>query len=370
MSNAIVAAMTGIRQPFVLREYPVPEPGPGAILVKVTYANICGSDLHLWRGEYKPSDTGTPTLRSAGHEMAGLVAQLGDGVTTDSTGQPLAVGDRVVYRYFYPCGHCRCCMHRSTPRCPTAMRHRHPPDVWPHFNGAYGQYYYLHPEHTVFKVPDNVSDDLAAPANCALAQVIYGLEQARAGVGDHVVIQGAGGLGINAIAVARTLGVERIIVIDGMDDRLSLALEFGADHIIDLRSHPTPEDRVAHVKRLTDGWGADIVMELAGHARAMPEGLQMLGSGGVYLEIGTISQGEKCAIDPSWIVHGGQKVLGIMWYEPDSLHKALRFLSTQQQRFPLHKILSHKYPLHAINDAFNDQDAGRVHRAGILPWGR
>jgi Zn-dependent alcohol dehydrogenase len=164
------------------------------------------------------------------------------------------------------------------------------------------------------------------------------------------------------------MGVEQIIVIDGMDDRLSLALDFGADHVIDLRSHATPDERVAQVKRLTGGWGADVVMELAGHARVVPEGLQMLGSGGTYLEIGTISQGPTCAIDPSWIVHGGQKVLGIMWYEADSLHKALRFLSKEQSRFPLNKILSHRYPLTAINEAFADQDAGKVHRAALLPW--
>ena len=127
-----------------------------------------------------------------GRDFSGTVAALGEGVTRDSAGQPLAPGDRVAYRYFYPCGHCRACLRRSTPRCPTAMRHRHPPDVWPHFNGAYGQYYYLQPNHTVFKVPDNVSDDLVGPANCALAQVIYGLEQARADYESDILAAQAG----------------------------------------------------------------------------------------------------------------------------------------------------------------------------------
>ncbi len=369
METALVAAMTGPRQPLVLKEFPVPAPGPGAILIKVAVANICGSDLHLWRGEYKPSDTGAPTLRSAGHEMTGTIATLGEGVATDSAGQPLKAGDRVVYRYFYPCGRCRACLKRRTPRCPFAMRHRHPPDVWPHFNAAYGQFYYLQPGHTVFKVPDNVTDDMAGPANCALSQVIYGLEQARAGVGDHVVIQGAGGLGINAIAVARELGVEQIIVIDGLDDRLQLAKEFGADQLIDLRQYPKPEDRVKRVKTLTDGWGADVVMEVAGHARVVPEGLLMLGNGGVYVEIGNICQDITCTFDPSVIVLGGKTILGVMWYEADSLLKALRLLATRQDRYPFRKVLSHRYPLKDINVAFAEQDAGRVHRSAILPWG-
>ena len=367
--TAVVAAMTGPRQPFVLKEFPVPEPEPGAILVKVTVANVCGSDLHLWRGEYKPSDTGKPTLRSAGHEMTGTVAKLGDGAKADSAGQPLAVGDRIVYRYFYPCQRCRACLRRKTPKCPNALRYRYPPDVWPHFNAAYGQYYYLQPGHTVFKVPSNVSDEQASPANCALSQVIYGLEKAGAGVGDHVVVQGAGGLGINAIAVAREMGVEQIIVIDGIDERLQLAKEFGADQAIDLRSYPKPEDRIRRVKELTAGWGADIVLELAGHARVVPEGLQMLGHGGVYVEIGNICQEITCTYDPSWIVLTGKTILGIMWYEAESLHKAMRFLASNQERYPFGKLLSHHYPLREINTAFAEQDAGKVHRAALLPWG-
>jgi threonine dehydrogenase-like Zn-dependent dehydrogenase len=367
--TAFLAAMTEPRKPFALREYPVPDPGPGAILVKVTLANICGSDLHLCRGDYKPADAGSVKMRSAGHEMTGIVAKLGDGVATDSAGQPLKVGDRVVYRYFYPCQRCRACLRRKTPRCPYALRHRFPPDVWPHFNAAYGQYYYLQPGHTVFKLPDNVTDDMAGPANCALSQVIYGLEQAQATIGEHVVIQGAGGLGINAIAVAKEMGVQQVIVIDGLDDRLELARQFGADQLIDLKTCATPEDRIQRVKQLTDGWGADVVVEVVGSARVIPEGLQMLGSGGTYVEIGNICQGPTCTFDPSIIVHGGKRILGVMWYEADSLFKAVQLLSRRQDRYPFQRVLSHKYPLKDIDVAFAEQDVGKVHRSALLPWG-
>lgn len=366
--TALVAALVGPRQPFLLQEYPVPEPGPGAILIQVTQANICGSDLHLWRGDYKPTDTGGPTGRSVGHEMTGRVARLGEGVTKDSAGQPLRVGDRVVYRYFYPCGQCRVCLRGKTPRCPFALRHRHPPHVWPHFNAAYGQYYYLHPGHTVFKLPDEVPDELAGPANCALAQVIYALEKAHVGIGDHVVVQGAGGVGINAIAVARTLGVEQIIVLDGIEERLQLARRFGADQVIHLQEFPTPQDRIRRVKQLTDGWGADVVVELVGHAGAVAEGIAMLAPGGTYLEIGNICQGPTCSLDPSDLVHGSKTILGIMWYDAVSLFKAVRFLATRKDQYPFQELLAAKYPLTQINQAFADQDAGKVHRSALLPW--
>ena len=367
--TGLIAAFTGVRRPFELREYPVPEPRAGAALVKVELANICGSDMHIWRGEYKISRSlKEPYLVSMGHEMLGTIAALGEGLDTDSAGKPLAVGDRVVYRYFYPCGRCRACLRGTTPRCPKALRHRHPPDVWPHFNGAYGQYFYLQPDHTVFKVPDSVSADLAAPANCALAQVIYALEQAAAGLDDHIVIQGAGGLGINAIAVAKQMGAARVIVIDGIDERLELAREFGADVIIDLREFPSPKDRIARVKQLTDGWGADIVVEVAGTPKAIPEGLAMLGSGGTYLEIGNINQELTCEIDPSVLVHGGKKLLGIMWYEAESLKKAIDLLATCQHKYPFHKVISHKYPLREVTAAFQEQDTGHVRRTALLPW--
>ncbi len=368
--TGLAVSFTGVRRPFVLKEYPVPEPAPGAVLVKIKMANICGSDLHIWRGEYDLScGEAEPYSRSIGHEMIGTVHRLGDGVETDSAGRPLAVGDRVVYRYFIPCGRCRACLRRSTPRCLNGLRFRQPPEVAPHFNAAYGQYFYMQPGCTIYKVPDNVTDDMAGPANCALAQVIYGLEQAGAGFGDHVVVQGCGGLGINAIAVAKERGVAQVIAIDGLDDRLKLAKGFGADQLIDLRSYPTSDARVQRVRELTDGWGADVVLELAGHPRVIPEGIAMLGQGGKYLEIGNINQRLTVEFDPSTIVHGGKSIMGIMWYEADCLLKALQLLSNRQSKYPFDRVLSHKYPLRAIDEAFRDQDSGQVHRAALLPWG-
>lgn len=365
-----VAVFTGVRRPFEIREFPVPDPEPGAILVKIRLANVCGSDLHAWRGEYDISrGQNEPYCLSIGHEMAGEVAKLGDGVTQDSTGEPLNVGDRIVYQYFCPCGNCRACQRRKTPRCEVGMRYRFPPDEYPHFNAAYGQYFYLRSGQAVFKIPENVPDDLAGPANCALSQVINGLERGNVGIGDTLVIQGAGGLGINAIAVARERGVSQIIVIDGIDSRLELATEFGADITLNLNEFKTAADRVKRVKELTDGHGADAVMELVGSAAVFPEGIDMLCSGGVYLEIGNINQKQKVEISPAELVHGGKTILGLMWYEPESLKQALTLLSTRADRYPFHKILSEKYPLSEISQAFEDQDAGRVQRAALLPWG-
>ena len=364
-----VAVFTGVRRPFELREFPVPTPEPGAILVKVNMANVCGSDLHIWRGDYDVSrGQSEPFCLSIGHEMAGEIAQLGEGVTHDSAGQPLQVGDRIVYQSFCPCGRCRSCQRRTTPRCADALRFRSPPDQYPHSNAAYGQYYYLNQGQAVFKIPENVPDDLAGPANCALAQVIAAYQSGNVGLGDHVVIQGAGGLGINGVAVARELGVRQIIVIDGIESRLELAREFGADETLLLAEYPEPDARVKRVKELTDGWGADAVLEVSGLAAVVPEGLAMLCQGGTYLEVGNINQGRRVGLDPSILVHGGKSMLGIMWYEPNCLHQALELLSTKGDVYPFDRILSHHYAMRDIDQAFADQDGGTVQRAALLPW--
>ncbi len=362
------AVYTGFGQPMEIREYPVPEPEPGAILIKVSRTNICGSDLHQWRGDLNLTALGAPLPAILGHEMTGTVAKLGEGVLTDSAGQPLAVGDRVVHRYFRPCGRCRACLKGQDAACPIApLAVVSPCEEPPHFRGTYADYHYLPPNYTVFKVPDDVTDDMAAPANCALSQVIYGLERVGFSFGETIVIQGAGGLGIYATAVAKDMGAEKVIVIDGIDERLKLAKAFGADELIDFREVKTPTERWLKVKELTGGWGADVVAELVGFPHVVPEGIDMLGNGGRYLEIGNISFGMTYEAEPSKLVMDNKSIVGVMLYPASALKKALDFLSRAKDKYPFDKILARSYPLEEINEAFENQDKGLVSRSTIVP---
>jgi D-arabinose 1-dehydrogenase-like Zn-dependent alcohol dehydrogenase len=344
-------------------KYPVPEPGPGAILVKMRRANICGSDLHMWRGDVDLAALGQPMPVILGHEMVGAVAKLGEGVVTDSAGQPLAEGDRVVYRYFVPCGRCRTCLSGNDAACSAAyITVVNPCEAPPHFRGAYAEYYYLIPNQTVFKVPDDLSDEIVAPANCALSEVIYGLEKVKFGFGETIAIQGAGGLGIYATAVARDMGAAKIIVIDGIEERLELAKAFGADEVIDMREFKEPYERSGRVKDLTGGWGADVVAELVGFPQVVNEGLDMLGNGGRYLEIGNVSPLKTFEFDPALLVISGKSIHGVALYTAEALKKSLDFLSRTKNKYPFEKILSRSYPLEKIEKAFEDQDKGLATR--------
>jgi threonine dehydrogenase-like Zn-dependent dehydrogenase len=362
------AIFRGVGQALEIKEYPVPEPAPGAALVRISLANVCGSDLHTWRGDLDPAKRGRALPAHQGHEGTGRVAALGDGVRTDSNGQPLEVGDRVVFAYFFPCGRCPACLNGKEWACPRRMHYRATScDDWPYFKGTFGDYFYLYPNHIVFKVPDDLPDELVVGVNCAMAQVTCGWDLANLQVGETVVIQGAGGLGLYAIAVARERGAARIIVVDGVPERLEVAAMFGADDFVDLSVFATPFDRVRRVRELTDGWGADVVMEVGGFPRITEEGIQMVGSGGRYVEIGNISPGLTYQADPAYWVTQNITIFGNNHYGKRHLRDALNLLRRTRDKYPFEKIVSHKFPLTEINEAFAQQDKGSITRTSLVP---
>ena len=363
-----VAAFYGPGKPMQINEYPVPEPEPGAAVLKMSVANVCGSDLHQWRGEFDVEKFGRPYPQILGHEMTGRVHTLGEGLSRDTSGNALTIGDRVIFRYFYPCGKCRACMKGVFRACPNARLYLTKScDTPPHFYGAYGDYYYVNPGAAIFKVPDELTDETVAGINCALAQVVGGLQLAGLKIGENVVIQGAGGLGVYATAVAKEMGAGKVIVVDGVSERLDLAARFGADELIDFRELKEPEDRVKRVCELTDDWGADVVAELVGHPRVCQEGLRMLGRTGRYLEIGNISPGLTYELDPSWLIFGNRTMYGMVYYDTEHLHQALNLVLKTREKYPCDKVVSHKFPLDQINEAFNVANEGRVTRAAIVP---
>jgi L-iditol 2-dehydrogenase len=352
----------GVGQPFEAREFPLPEVEPGAVLVRLTVASICGSDLHGWHGRTPRSG---PTIM--GHEMTGRVAALGRGVTTDAAGAPLREGDRIVYSYFLPCGRCDDCRagdaHHCTARRIGAGRSRS--DSPPHFTGAYADYYYLRPGAYVLRAPDALSDLEVAPLNCALAQVVYGLHQAGFQAGETVVVQGAGGLGLSATAVARERGARAVVALDRLPARLALAREFGADHTLNVDEVPDAEARAKQVREWTGG-GGHVTLELTGHPAALPEGLAMTRAEGRYVVIGNIAGDTSLPFNPAWLVHLNRRMIGVGGYQAWALRRGLELLARARDRYPFGKVLSHTYPLERINDAFAAADRGGPIRTALV----
>ena len=353
-------------KPFEIGEFPVPEPAAGGLTLKVTRANICGSELHIWRGDGRFATVITPRGRILGHEATGVVHALGDGVSVDWNGAPLAEGDRIAYQYFRPCGRCRNCTRGMSEACRDSFSiQRGRLEEWPYTRGSFSDYLYLHPGQAVFKVAENVTDTMVVSATCALAQVVMGLERVNVQLGDRVVVQGCGGLGVYACAIAKERGAELVIAIDGINERLDLARRMGADHVIDITEIVDSKERVTAVKDLTGGLGADVVVEVVGFASVINEGLRMLAWGGRYCEMGTFYTGTSFECDPGRLVGQNQRIEAVAAYDAASLQRAIEFLSRNADKLPLDEVVV-DYPLEDIERAFADQDSGRVRRVSLV----
>ena len=201
-------------------------------------------------------------------------------------------------------------------------------------------------------MPNDLPDELVAPVNCALSQVLYGLHEIGVWLGDTVVIQGAGGLGIYACGVAKDMGAGRVVAIDAVPERLELAREFGADEVIDLKELTTKEARVQRVKDLTDGVGTDVCVEVAGIAGVVQEGLEMTRVGGRYLWMGNIVPGMTAEIVPHDAVRQPKTIRGVLAYDRWVLPRALDWVSRTRDKYPFDKLVGARFPLDRINEAF------------------
>jgi len=353
--------------PWEMREYPVPDPEPDAVVTRITMSSICGSDVHAYKGEFggTPGVKGRPKI--AGHEFVGRVYKLGKNIKTDYSGQPLKEGDRVAWCYFVPCGRCPACLNETAIPCPE--RHKHAgasSDDFPYFKGAFADYYYLSPGQWIYKIPDNVPDEAAVYVDCAASTVAYALSKATFPMGSTTVNQGAGGLGLSAAPMAKDMGSARVVVVDKLPDRLKLAKSFGADETIDYNEYKTPEARIERVKQLTRGAGANLVLEVVSSApEVVPEGLEMLGLGGTYLTVGLVGPYTvKMGMGP--FINKGIRLIGSANYKGGTIARVLDFMSRTISRYPFDKIISNKFKLEEAEEAMKQAAAGKVVRAAVV----
>jgi threonine dehydrogenase-like Zn-dependent dehydrogenase len=207
---------------------------------------------------------------------------------------------------------------------------------------------------------------LVSAVNCALCEAVYGLDQIGIRLGDTVVVQGAGGLGLYATALAKEMGAGQVIVLGRRPDRLALARAFGADLTLS-SEHLSPAERRAAILDSTRGQGADVVAELIGSPEAVEEGVRLLRTGGRYLWIGNVTPGLPSNLDPGTVVRMAQTVKGVIAYAPWVLPRALDFLARRRHAYPFEQIISHTFPFAEINTAFTYASEGKATRVSIVP---
>jgi len=357
------AVMNRVKAPLDLVEFPLPKVERGCILVKILCCTICGSDLHSWLGHRS-----APTPIILGHEIVGNIVELGEGVDTDSGGKPLEVGDRITWNIMDSCGKCYYCREKGlTMKCLHLKKYGHDSCVDPpHFVGGFAEYCYITPGTCVIKVPDNLTDEDVAPANCALATVTAGWDEINLRPFENVLIQGAGTLGFYAAALAKHYGCKKIIVTDILDNRLDMIKNFGATDTLNVKNM-RGEEVVEAVRNLTEGFGVDVAMEVAGIPEIIPTGLKCLRIGGRYVEHGSVSPGVTFTYDASDIMYRRLTIKGVHNYDTKHLQWGVAFLSQTKNVFPFHQLVTHTFSLDEINQAMEVGRSREGIRVAIKP---
>jgi len=357
------AVMTAANRDLEIIEYPLPAVAIGCILVRVTCCTICGSDLHTWLGRRSG-----PVPIILGHEIVGTIVALGEGVTHDSGDCPLKVGDRITWTIMDNCGKCYYCREKGLMmKCRSLKKYGHDCCAEsPHFLGGFAEYCYITPGTCVIKVPDDLTDEVVAPANCALSTVVAGWEAIEIKPYENVLIMGAGALGFYAAALAKHSGCRRIIVTDILDHRLEFIKGFGATDTLNTRDM-TDEQVVEAVRALAGGFGVDGVMEVAGVPALIPMGLKCLRIGGRFVEIGNSSPGATFTYDACDIVWRRLTLKGVHNYDTKHLQMAVDFLSMTQNLFPFKDIVTHRVALEDTTEGMRVAESGEAIRVAVLP---
>jgi len=365
MAKMIKAAvMTGPGQ-MEVQEFPWPELEKGAMLIEMEMSGICGTDKHAYKGEMILYG-GTEAEQRAvfpcvkGHENIGRIVEM-NGEYLDYDGRPLKIGDRVTMCPNIICQKCYYCRHvYAWPYCAENKTYGvyFPADKPPHVTGGWAEYMYIFPNSFVYKVPDDfpawhgVNVELMV-VTCNVDRAKGYMEFASRGFGlmDTVLIQGVGAMGLAHLIKCRVLGAGDIIAVDPSAYRLELAKEFGADYTINVKK-TTFKERLEMVRELTDGRGADMVIETTGLAEVVPEGLDLLRRGGTYLEAGNfVDAGETTINVHRHLAAKNVLLLGNTNHPNSEYYRTIKMMTRYRDAFPWEKFVTHRFKLDDCKDA-------------------
>jgi threonine dehydrogenase-like Zn-dependent dehydrogenase len=363
---AKAAVLETFGQPLVLKEFPVTENlAPGEVLVRVEIAGICGTDVHLWLGQLP-----IPIPVILGHESAGIIERMGDGEIKDWRGNPLQVGDRVTWASSISCGECFYCRMKKQPtRCVSRKAYgiSYRATDAPHLRGGYAELILLRAGSSIFRLPEDLPSEAVIGAGCALTTAIHGIERAPVSWGDIVVIQGAGPVGLAALAVSKESGASKIIVVGGPKHRLELARAFGADITIDIADVPDIAKRREAVLSETGSYGADVVIECVGHPSAVNEGIDLCRDGAQFLVLGQYADAGNIPFNPHAITRKQLRMIGSWGFEPRHVDAAISLLGRGGWKDKFVNEITHRYPLEQANAALETVREWRGGKTVLLP---
>lgn len=331
------------RQDVRVEDVPVPAIGPGEILVQVKACGLCGSDLMEWYVAEK-----APTV--LGHEPAGVVAEVGEGV------RKFEVGDRVFVHHHVPCFTCHHCLRGYYTLCQTFRATHLDP-------GGFAEYIRvpaLNVQRDVLKLPPDMSFAQATMIE-PVATCIRGIERAGLQVGDTVVVIGAGGTGLIHMQLAKIRGAGMVLVTDFSPFRLEMACHLGADYAINAH-----EDVLAVLEQLNEGRRADMVIVTAGSIQAMEQGMALADGGATVLLFAPSSPEATLAVSPHRLLFSEITIISTYSCAPQETRQALKLI--QWGRIKVKELITHRFDLAGVGEAIRlATEAGESLKIVIVP---
>lgn len=292
---------------------PIPQPGPGDLLVKVQAALTCGTDIKTYQRGHPKIITSIPS--TFGHEFSGEVIETGAGVAN------FRPGDRVVCCNAVPCHQCYYCKIGRHNLCDNLLI----------LNGAYAEYIVipaLMVKHNTYRLPDTMTYQEAALAE-PLGTAIHAIKTAGIRQGDTVAVVGSGPLGLMITRLAHLQGA-RVILTGKGQERLEQARKFGVNEIVDIMKMTRPEDRIQAVREMSDGRrGVDVVIEAVGQPQAWEESIQMVRKGGAVVFFGGCKKGTTITVDTVLLHYAELKLIGVFHQTPDDFKRSFDMLAAR-----------------------------------------
>lgn len=341
----------GPRRPLECRVGDVADPQPGGVLLEVAFAGVCGTDAHRLDGDLP--EPGHPI--TFGHEGVGVIEALGAGVTTDHAGTPVRTGDVV---YWAPSG----------PSVDVPPVHGWPPPADIPNPAGFQDYATLVDTNVFYKIPDGTAPESVIAFGCAMPTALGAM--ARLGgirAGQSVVIQGCGPVGLAATFLASLSPARQVIVIGAPDERLKVAEHLGATTVIPLEGTDVAQ-RSEAIRDLTDGRGAEVVIEAAGRMTAFGEGMGLLADNGRYVIVGIYSGHGTVELDPIAVNNRNLTILGSLGgVHLSDYRTTVQLAARHGSRLGFADLITHRFGLMQTSEAIDAARSGAAVKAVVIP---
>ena len=357
------AVMTGPGAPIQLLDIPVPNLGDGAALLRVTYSEVCGTDVHLHHGRLD----GVPYPIIPGHVSVGEIEELG-GPISDVEGRPFELGDRVTFLDVHEtCGRCyHCLVTRQSTRCPQRRVYGITYSATEGLLGGWAEALWLKPGVHMLRLPEELDAETFIGGGCGLVTAMHAIDRAEIRLGNSVAVLGVGPVGQSIIALASLSGADRIFAIGDPTARLDFARRMGATDTLGLSI--SPAERTSRVRGDTKGFGVDVVIEASGAPEAVSQALDLVRDGGRVVVCGHYTDNGDVRIHPHWQINRKHVELRGCWGSDFShFHRALKVATKHAARIPWREMVSRAYGLHEVNEALAAVERREVTKALITP---